>query len=392
MISLGKIKEQDYSEYSQNVIFDAYKWDLKVGDQSTIGDCAILLENEEAEKLKEIAEKLYIETINMEAKLKNRVDLCKYIGISEQMSQALADCIYEPEKHIRLMRFDFHPTKSGWAVSEVNSDVPAGYPEATILPLLAEKLFPGYIRFGDFESVFVESFKNKIKKNSTIAYLYDTHVVEDYQILKFLGDCLEKHGYKSLYISPVNIKDIKVDAVYRYFPVEFLEHTLGVDWRAFLNNSISSCNHPIALLTQSKRLPLVWDELGVDHTMWSTMLPKSVCVTKAHKDKSYIFKPAFGRVGEGINVPNTISKDENEAIKSTALQNPTQWVAQKLFESQSFSGQHLCVGAFVIDGKFAGFYGRSSIKARMDFDASDVAVLAKGQCCKTPRSLKHSSR
>ena len=34
------------------------------------------------------------------------------------------------------MRFDFHPTIAGWAVSEVNSDVPGGYNEATLLPVL----------------------------------------------------------------------------------------------------------------------------------------------------------------------------------------------------------------------------------------------------------------
>ena len=370
---LRKIKAQDYAEYAQNVIFDAYKWDLQAGEHSTIGDCAILLEEKEANQLKTISEKLYQETITMEAKLKGRIDLCTHMGISEQMAQALANCQYDPQKHTRLMRFDLHPTPSGWAVSEVNSDVPAGYPEATILPLLVEKLFPGYKRYGDFETTFVTSFNQKLPKQATIGYLYDTHVVEDYQILKFLGDIFEKQGHRSVYLSPNHVQEVAIDAIYRYFPVEFLEHTPGVAWRYFLTNDLPSCNHPVALLTQSKRLPLVWDELGVDHTMWSAMLPKTTEV--AHCNENYIFKPAFGRVGEGINIPHTMSKAESEAIKRTALQYPTQCVAQQLFESQSFDGQHVCVGVFVIDGKFSGFYGRVSSKARMDADASDVAVL-----------------
>ena len=47
---------------------------------------------------------------------------------------------YDPQDHIRLMRYDFHPTIDGkWAVSEVNSDVPGGFAESSLLPELACK-------------------------------------------------------------------------------------------------------------------------------------------------------------------------------------------------------------------------------------------------------------
>lgn len=52
---------------------------------------------------------------------------------------------YSPERHVRLIRFDFHPTTDGWSVSEVNSDVPGGLlMEASVLPRIAQPYFPQY--------------------------------------------------------------------------------------------------------------------------------------------------------------------------------------------------------------------------------------------------------
>ena len=48
---------------------------------------------------------------------------------------------YRRENHVRLMRFDFHPTENGWVLSEVNSDVPAGMAEGSVLSELAHRYF-----------------------------------------------------------------------------------------------------------------------------------------------------------------------------------------------------------------------------------------------------------
>jgi len=82
-------------------------------------------------------------------------------------------------------------------------------------------------------------------------------------------------------------------------------------------------------------------------------------------------------VGEGINIPGTVSKAENQEIKLTAKAHPTQWVAQKLFESLPVDGLHISLGVFVIDGQFAGLYGRTSNLPRIDTGASEVPVLVK---------------
>lgn len=381
-IKIGTIPEADFYDYRLDVMFDGYKWDLQAGEQSTISDKVVLLGQESMDFLAQSAVSLYHETVAMEQTLKGRPDLVLKMGISEEMTEALCSCGYCPDEHIRLMRFDFHPTTRGWQISEVNSDVPAGYPEASILPKLAERYFRGYQQYGNFGEVLADRFIKLVPPNSTIAYLHDTHTVEDYQILHFMGDLLERQGYDSLYIDPSQVKwehnaALGIGAIMRYFPVEWLEFQKGVDWRSFVNAKTLSCNHPIALLTQSKRLPLVWDELGIDIPFWKQLLPETVCTTALTQTDGWILKPAFGRVGEGINIPGTISGEEDQDIQMAASAHPIQWVAQRMFESLPVDGLHLNLGVFVVDGQFAGLYGRASKLPRIDTEASEIPVLVK---------------
>jgi len=377
---IGYIPPEDYQNYRLDVMFEGYKWDLQAGVQSTINNAVILLERECIDFLAESAVALYYETVSMERTLKNRPDLALHMGISEKMADALYECIYNPEEHIRMMRFDFHPTTTGWQISEVNSDVPAGYAEASVLPGLAERYFKGYEQSSNFGDILGARFTELTPPGSTIAYLHDTHTVEDYQVLRFMGDLLERRGFNSLYADPAHLKwehgkAVNIGAIMRYYPIEWLEFSKYADWRGFINAKTPSCNHPIALLTQSKRLPLVWDELGVDIPFWRRLLPKTECTTTMSKTYGWIFKPAFGRVGEGINIPGTISKEENQDITKAAHEQPLQWVAQEMFESVLVEGLHLNLGVFVVDGKFAGLYGRASKSLRIDTEASEIPVL-----------------
>jgi glutathionylspermidine synthase len=385
-MKIAVIPAEFYPEYRTDVMFDGYKWDLQANAQSTISDKVLLLNADEAVFLAENAVKLYHETIEMERALHKNPQHAVALGISAQMADALCGCEYDSAKNIRFMRFDFHPTTCGWRISEVNSDVPAGYPEASVLPALAQKYFDGYERYGCFGEIFTKKLAALVSHGETIAYLHDTHTVEDYQILHYIGDLMEKRGCKSVYASPQHVNfcegstkigDEKIAAILRYFPVEWLECTPNIDWRGFINTKTPQCNHPIALLTQSKRLPLVWDKLNVDIPAWKKFLPQTLAPFSGDFEK-WILKPAFGRVGEGINVPGTVSPEEEAAIIKAAENEPTQWVAQKMFESLAIDGVHVNVGAFVIDGEFAGFYARISATPKIDEDASEIPILVGG--------------
>ena len=383
-MKLSSIPAQHYQDYRTDVMFDGYKWDLQAGEQSTISDRVLLMEPDEAEYLSQTAVAMFHETVAMEQALRTRPDLAVELGISQQMVDALCSCVYDPTKHMRYMRFDFHPTVEGWRVSEVNSDVPAGYPEASVLPVLAQRYFPEYKQFGCFGEKFHEKISRLVPAGSTIAYLHDTHTVEDYQILHYIGDLMEQNGYKSLYAGPdfvkwENNRAVGIDGFIRHFPTEWLEFAKNVDWRGFLNSQTTSCNHPAALFTQSKRLPVVWDRLSLEIPIWKKLLPDTKCASMYVPDSGWILKPAFGRVGEGINIPGTLDAQEEEEIVKAARENPTQWVTQKMFESAPLDNMHLSVGVFVIDGEFGGFFSRISSEPKMNEDASEIPILVKGE-------------
>jgi len=398
------IPEAAFYDYRLGVIFDGYKWDLQAGEQSTIGPYVVLLERETLDYLADSAVALYHETVAMERALRTQPALVRRMGISDAMADVLCGCAYDPDAHIRLMRFDFHPTVEGsgpsnqpvaineplkeahcnglsWRVSEVNSDVPAGYPEASVLPRLAAPFFDGYASAVCFGDMLAERYARLLPSGGTVAFLHDTHTVEDFQILRYVGDVLEKRGFRAVYVDPSHIqwegdKPKGIDAIHRHYPMEWLEYAPDTDWRAFANTSVPSCNHPNALLTQSKRLPLLWDYLGVHIPTWRQLLPETMCPTQ-YNAASCVLKPAFGRVGQGINVPGTVSDEENKAIQQAAHDHPLQWVAQRRFQSAPINGLHLGLGVFVIDGIFAGLFGRVSAHPRLDSEATEVPVLVK---------------
>ena len=62
----------------------------------------------------------------------------------------------------------------------------------------------------------------------------------------------------------------------RFYPLEWLPNLSGrTDWGGYYDTQTPSCNHPIAVFAQSKRLPLIWDELGLELPAWRALLPET---------------------------------------------------------------------------------------------------------------------
>jgi len=380
-VQIGRVPASLFPEYRLQQIFDGYKWDYQSSEQPTISDEVVLLDDNNANFLIEASERLYAETVALETEIRKSKALLTELGFSDKLVELLYTSNYQPDKHVRLMRFDFHPTTTGWKVSEVNSDVPAGFQEASLHPLFAAPHFPGYQPLEHFAESLHGELSSRLVNPATVAYLYDSHTVEDSQLLRFLGNHLAGHGFGQMHVEPnqLNWHGNQVqdaDAIVRHYPAEWLEYLPSTALEAYFNSETVSANHPVAVIAQSKRLPLIWDKTDVEPKTWKTLLPPTKAVTKV-KARNWIYKPAFGRVGEGINVPGTISIQEDKLINNTAQQNKGQWIQQKLFKSIPVDGLHLAVGAFVIEGKFAGCFARASSRPIMNFTAKELPVLRR---------------
>ncbi|AEV69873.1 glutathionylspermidine synthase family protein [Acetivibrio clariflavus] len=395
-IELASIPNEQYSEYRYNVIFKAYKWDPQVGDHNTIAKHAVLMEQETARQLETWAEQLSAETMQMEEALIHRQELAKKLSLPRKIIKNLFRLSsYERNQNIRLMRFDFHPTTDGWAISEVNSDVPGGLAEASVLPKIACQYFPGYEPHRHVGDSIFQAFSEKVKRNGVIALVHATSYSDDRQVMEFLSDYFQAYGYGTVFAAPDHIawKDNKaiciiegkegfIDGIVRFFPLEWLPNLpRRANWQGYFDCLTPSCNHPVAIFTQSKRLPLVWDELGVDVSTWKKLLPETRDPKSIKKqDNDWIYKPALGRVGEGISIREAITEKELKIIEKIAHRGHGSWIAQRKFASQpltDINGEtfHLCVGVFTVDGKSAGFYGRISPYPRIDDRAKDIPIL-----------------
>lgn len=395
-IRLAQIPEDQYSGYRYQVIFKAYKWDPQVGDHNTVAKHVVLMERETAEQLEAWAEQLSKETMLMEEALIRKPSLVKKLGLPGKILKSIDRLSsYDRNQNIRLMRFDFHPTTDGWAVSEVNSDVPGGLAEASVLPEISSRYFSGYEPRQHVAKSLLTAFEDKVDKNSTIAFVHATSYSDDRQVMEFLSDYFQANGYPTVFAAPDHIawrnrrafcilegKEGPIGGIVRFFPLEWLTNLPGSsNWKGYFDCITPSCNHPAAILTQSKRLPLIWDEMGVDISAWKELLPETRDPRSIKpKDDDWIYKPAFGRVGEGISIHEAITGKERKRIEKAVRLQPGYWVAQRKFTSQPLTdvnGEsfHLCIGVFTVNGKSAGFYGRISPYPRIDDRAKDISLL-----------------
>jgi uncharacterized circularly permuted ATP-grasp superfamily protein len=137
------------------------------------------------------------------------------------------------------------------------------------------------------------------------------------------------------------------------------------------------------MLIQSKRFPLVWDDLETPVPTWRAMIPETRCPSELKRlaEAEWVLKPVFGRVGRGVAIGGISSGRAYQNAVREARKHPNEWVAQRRFEmvpvETARGRRHVCLGIFTVDGKAAGAYGRSAEKALVDLKAQDITVLLR---------------
>lgn len=396
---LVSIPNERFEDYRIDAMFDCYKWDPQFLDNNTIAKHVLVVTEKEYQELAKLTECLDLETREAEIFLNNNLNLAKSLLLPKKIYNELKRMSnYDPARNIRLMRYDFHPTIEGcWAVSEVNSDVPGGFAEASLLPKLAIKTLSDNKYYSiDFGDKLSDAISGKIKPNGTIMFIHCTSYSDDRQVMQYIGDKMASLGFNSIYgaadhlqfvnkeaISILDGHKKKVDCIFRFTPLEWLKDIKPKTWSGYFDTLTPSCNHPIAIFAQTKRFPLIWDCLeqhGIKFDTWRKLLPHTIEVKDTKGKEGYIYKPACGRVGEKISIKEACNEDEYKAILKDVRKHPKNYLAQKKFISKPLKSPegeefHVCLGSYTVDGKHAGFYARVSKKNRIDSDAADIPVI-----------------
>lgn len=398
-MKLVTIPEEKYDEYRIDLMFGAYKWDPQFMDNNTIARYALVITEEEHEEIKRLTEQLDKETRTAEEFLNKNLQLISPLALPQKIKHELKRMKnYNSNIHIRLMRYDFHPTiDKGWVISEVNSDVPGGFAEASLMPQFAINVLRSknywHINFGD---ILANAVAKKVVPNGTIMLVHCTSYSDDRQVMQFLGDRLKEKGFHIIYGAADHLRfknnqaysildgnEGKVDGIIRFTPLEWLKDIKPQHWEGYFDTITPSCNHPIAIFAQTKRFPLIWDSLeqhGIELPTWRRLLPETIEVKEAKNKEGYIFKPACGRVGEKISIKEACKDDEYEKIIADVRKHPKKYLAQKKFNSKPLVVEdgknfHVCLGSYSVDGKHAGYYARISELPRIDSFAADIPVL-----------------
>ena len=390
-----------FAEVRRRAIFDCCKWDPQVEDISSLAPFPLLLDPCEWHRLKTWAEDLARETLDAEAELSERTDWHRRLGLGWRLRsvfQRVAAGGASPGA-ARVMRFDFHLTTDGWRISEANTDVPGGFNESSGFTELMACHYAAAEPLGDPAASYAEAILRATFPGAVVALVHATGYTDDRQVMSYLARHLEARSLRTRLVSPVHLRwDVSharrarveldglselADLVVRFFPAEWLPNLRrSCAWQHFFFGTSTPLSNPAtALVTQSKRFPLVWNALQSPLRTWHALLPETRDPREVpwRTSDDWILKPAFGRVGCSIGMRGVTAETDWRKISRRARWFPGRWVAQRRFEAVPLRTErgefYPCIGVFTIDGRATGAYGRLATRPLIDWRAQDLAVL-----------------
>jgi glutathionylspermidine synthase len=395
------LSPEHFEQIRIRTIFDCCKWDPQFEDVGALSPFPLILSQTTWKKLCCDAETLAREALAAEEEILDRPDLWKQLGIPGPIRRALRSSGQRSPGFARVMRFDFHLTREGWRISEVNSDVPGGFVEGSGFASLMSDAYVNTAPAGNAADAYADTIATHFGVRGSSAagpragLVHATGYTDDRQVMVFLGRALESRGVTTELLSPGDVawngdarsasSGARLDALIRFFPAEWLPNLpRRAHWTPFFSGSPAWLSNPGAsLFTQSKRFPLVWDRLSINLTAWREQLPETRDPRNAkwRASDEWVLKPVLGRVGEGIGICGVTSAKTWKQISNSARWWPSYWVAQKRFEAiplrHNDEDWYPCIGVFVINGRAAGTYGRIATQPLIDSRARDIAVLVR---------------
>jgi hypothetical protein len=244
------------------------------------------------------------------------------------------------------------------------------------------------------------------REGGAVALLSAPGFMEDHQVVANLARLLRRRGAAAYPAQPHHLlwRDGRaslaaawhtgpVSAVVRFYQGEWLSRLRDrTGWRHLFAGGVTPVANPgVAILSESKRLPLLWDELGVDVPTWRRYLPETCDPRDVpwRHDESWLLKTAFCNTGDSVTLRTSTPPKQWLKTLFDVCVNPRDWVAQRRFETLPIDTPDgvgfPCVGVYTIDDRACGAYGRISSRPVVRYDATDVAMLIDGDATEGER-------
>jgi glutathionylspermidine synthase len=378
---------------------DFFKWDSQVGDTATLFPQPLLIGSETWNYLKQTAQDLAAELREAENELVRRPELLTRLGLPNTLQAEFERQSYVPANTptVRVLRFDFHYTTKGWRTSEVNSDVPGGYTEASRFTEMMAQRLQNVRAAGDPGRELAAAVLATVGEKASVALLSAPGFLEDQQVTAFLATELQLRTIRTLLVhdpsqlrwkdgvafTAGNGKEIELDAIVRFYQGEWLAKLSDrCGWKSlFFGTRTLVANPAIAVLSESKRFPLIWPTLATKMSMWKLVMPQ--CRDPLEGDwntcDEWVVKAAYSNTGDEVHVRDLSDARTWSGVRKAVEKDPRHWVMQRRFETVPINSDigllYPCIGVYTINGRACGIYGRASLQPITNYAAHDVAVL-----------------
>jgi hypothetical protein len=379
--------------------FRWFKWDTYACGSLLILNESLVLERADHEEVVRITEGLHAALGRFEERVLSDPAALRALGIPEAMHPLVIEA---PAAPLQCARYDLFATEDGrWMVSEFNEDVPGGFNEAAGIPELLGPPGASLAWEGDFRGLVVEA----LRPYETIALLYATSYAEDLQHMLVLEDWLRAAGHETVLASPEHLEDgrwggfgrggprffgRRVDAAFRFFPGEWMAPLPNLAaWRRQAPPPADDEPHPrprppeqVAVRALAGRRPPARGPRAdrpppPPHRAVPARAPRGV----PRGAERWVLKRAFGRMGDAVVLGSLVSAAEWDRASRARRATRTSYCIQERFRVRSVpfgSGPlYPALGAYLVNGRFAGYYSRVASRPFITHEAPHVATLVR---------------
>lgn len=388
------LSEAERREVFRALRFGHFKWDSFTAGHFSLLPETLVLPEALHRKVVEVAESLHQGLLRFESRVRKEPEALERLGIPRALHPLIAE---EGNRVLQCARYDLFPTEDGrLMVSEFNEDVPGGFNEAQGIPELLGDPPPGHRWEAVLRSRFLEAFE----PYHDVALLYATAFSEDLQHVLILEKWLLDAGHATVLGSPAHlakrwrrprILGVPVDAVFRYYPGEWMPKLPNFEvWRR-LNPTLPMMNPLRHLVRQSKLMFALWaEDTGLsqaDGELLARHCPRTLLFDGAmvprlrEEREAWVLKRAFGRMGDSVVMGSLVTEAAWSAALAEASRAPGEWCAQECFSvvPLAFADGPLypAFGAYVVNGRFAGYYSRAAAQPFLTHEAFHVATMVQ---------------
>jgi glutathionylspermidine synthase len=387
------VSAAEFRELLRRLRFDHFKWDAYACGRCLIVPEAMVLTRDEHRRVVATVEAISRALGRLEERIRREPELLAALGIPQPLSSLIAE---EEECPLQLARYDLFPTGDGrWMISEFNEDVPGGFNEAAGLPRLLGGVPSGRSFEGDLARAVAEAFDEK-----RVALMFATGYSEDLQHMLLVERWLREKGCETRLCSPAHlsgrfgrptISGWPFDAAFRFYPGEWIPLLPNLrTWRR-LGPGLRMMNPLRRLIRQSKKVFALWREQPVldpddrrlldEHTPASRRFSRELLPELEATPSRWVIKHAFGRMGDTVVMGSLVGPSQWSDALREAVSRPENYLVQECFPVAPLQFEagllYPTIGAYVVNGRFAGYYSRAAASPFLNHEAYHVATLVE---------------